>query len=134
MNLSLIPSETAEKQPRGYGGFLRKHPDYIAPHTAYRQITVESVRVGQPRPYADGIYESLMLFEGGHPSTEADFDLSFACRYQEAEVKKLAKVLVHNFVDEPTHALEPHLQSIKMEAEGEAWQLWRVIIISPFTD
>lgn len=44
----------------------------------WSNVHVEHVRRGQPRPYADSVYEYLVTFTGGHPSTIRGWHLPFA--------------------------------------------------------
>lgn len=88
---------------------------------AKRTIEIEPLQVGQPRPYADSSYESILTFttEGENKTWIPD----------EKEVRKIAKVLVHDFKDEPNWH-EPHLKEMERLADNK----WRVLVVSAFLD
>ena len=95
-------------------------------------MTVERVRAGQPRPYADSIYEYVFRFAyaDGSPWTPP-----------EDQVRRLAAAThgwgserVRLRTDEPMTSegdyYRPFIQSATREDDGA----WRVIIVRRFTD
>lgn len=59
---------------RPHGGHLIR-ADQACP---WSSVFIEHVRAGQPRPYADSVYEYLVTFAGGSPSTIRGWHLPFA--------------------------------------------------------
>jgi hypothetical protein len=96
-----------------------RSPRAISPCTLHRMndrtITLNIIRAGQPRAYADSVYEGVF---------------TFSWQPNETDVKAIAKVMLHPFVDEPTHALESRLQKFEKRTPNQ----WHIEILSPFTD
>lgn len=106
-------------------------------------ISVQTIRAGQPRAYADSIYEALIFCHRPNVFTTGAPAMAFIT---EEEAKSLAKIFVHRFEDTPKF-LEPRLVSIKPEKnpcgldesstlfnwEGRA-PCWRVVINQPYCD
>lgn len=107
-------------------------------------IEVEQVRGGQPRPYADAIYEAYL-------SCRCEGVLMHgAIFYQnltQDHAKLLTKLFVHEFPDEPGHHFSPRLTTceavgptqVMRETAHEKWtpkqeSRWHVVVIVPCTD
>ena len=84
-------------------------------------IEIEVIRAGQPRPYADSFFESILTFKAEDENAKWTPD--------EKTVREIAKILVHNFEDKPNWH-DPELKEIQKIAENK----WRVLIFSPFLD
>ena len=113
---------------------LVKRPEFIETH-CWRTIHVESVRSGQPKAYADHRYESIITFEGGHVSTDPNYDMTFAVRQTKEQVAELAKTLVHGWAPEGEGDwYSSRLKVCEMISEGETFQAWRVVVTTPYTD
>jgi hypothetical protein len=115
------------------GNILQKHPDNIS-GGCWRRITVVSLQSGQPRPYADSIYESDICFEGGCRSTIKGYDINHGTKPFEDHVRSIARLLVRPFEDQPTSWASAQLVSIVCIEEGETYSIWRVKIVEPYTD
>lgn len=100
--------------------------------TSIRSVTVESLRAGQPRPYADEEYEGILTFTvpddqlwaGGFPSREED-------------VKEYVKLMIHGFVDKLAgETWEWHQPWLKeLERLGPERPIrWRALVIGPYLD
>ena len=93
-------------------------------------ITVKHLQHGQPRRYADHIYESEITIEG-----ERAWD-----RLVEDQVKNLAKAVVHPFHDEPEGWASARLDEVtRLSSEredklGACREVWRVRVRVPYTD
>lgn len=122
--------DAIKKSPDGTNNLI-KHPDDIAPNSSWKRITVEHIRSGQPRPYADSVYEAIITIEGGIPSSQKGYDLRW--RGQESTIKEIAKMFVRNFADTPT-PFQTGLTEIEMIEETDFCRRWRVVIVEPYTD
>jgi hypothetical protein len=91
-------------------------------------VEVKWLRSGQPRRYADTVREAEIIVKGyvddGTIEKQSSWDPG------ESVIRDLARVLVADFDDQPTHGLQHHLESIKKLAPGH----WRVLIIEPYCD
>jgi len=93
------------------------------------RVEVRTIRAGQPRAYADSVYESDIIFSNWWDSTTGEREGNW-CPHRDT-VKKLAALLVHDFVDsENRHMLDPYLESISKVGP----QVWKVVIIDPYCD
>lgn len=86
------------------------------------EIHVWYHQVGQPRPYADSVYEATVkaVIHRGELEVEVSQKLIF----------EIVALLVHEYEDPPSHALAPRLEIL----EKESWGTWHVRIVEPFTD
>lgn len=87
-------------------------------------IHIDTIQAGQPRAYADSIYENVLTYEGNGPLLPG---ASF--RPAESLVKRHARVLVHEWNDEPNWH-DDRLDFVREEKPG----VWRVRVISPYLD
>jgi len=92
------------------------------------RIEIKDIRCGQPRPYADSIYEAELTFENWWDAM--DGEKQGAWDPPEEFVKRVAQLLVHPFEDPPRHPLDSRLRSIVKLGRGR----WRVEIVEPFCD
>ena len=88
-----------------------------------RFIEIEILQSGQPRAYADSIYEGYLRY-----SAEG----MWASKPNAEVAKKEAKVLIHDFKEktEKREWHEPYLAEFKNEKENEYY----FKIIEPYTD
>jgi hypothetical protein len=80
-----------------------------------KTVTLKIIREGQPRAYADSDYEGVFTFSW-EPS--------------ESQVKAFARLMLHEFYDEPPHAVAPRLEKCESRSAKE----WYVHIHAPYTD
>lgn len=113
------------------GNSLVKHPESIT-CPSWKRITVAVIQAGQVKRYGDSIYEADICFEGGTRSTLKGFDLPFGTSLTEERVKEVAKIFVHPFSDDPESWTK--LESIKCIEKGGTYSIWRVKIVSLYTD
>jgi hypothetical protein len=99
----------------------------------WARITVEFLHAGQPRPYADSVYEALILIEGGTPSTEQGMHLPMGHKRPMEQVKELVRCLVHEFSDEG-HALDARLDTLEVVEETDTYRVWRAVVTDPYKD
>lgn len=107
-------------------------------------LEVETVRAGQPWPYADSVWEAYiscrvegLLKDGAALYLELD----------EAKIRTITKLFVREFPDEPPHVFAPRLTVCepvgptekmkeiahkKWEPEGKS--RWHVIVVQLFAD
>lgn len=97
-------------------------------------IRIERIRAGQPRKYADSVYESVITTISASPGHNVGADFN---------VKKLAQIFVCGFVepdeDGNTPFMQPYLKSFAKEYEktfenGEIARRYRIIVIEPYAD
>jgi len=146
------------KTPNGKYDLI-EHPEGIA-RRPWRQVTIEHVRSGQPRAYADSIYEFLVTFEGGTPSTVEGYDNSFATlpvpkpygegvtviagptqeeREQQhwARIRSIMRVLVRDWrADSRREASigESWLETLEVADQGQFFTTYRLVVIVPYMD
>jgi hypothetical protein len=96
------------------------------PFNGFR-VDVEHITSGQPRPYADSIYEAELRFTNWWRSLTGPRKGTWEPK--ESDVRELARILVHPFEDQPTFG-SAHLKSLTREAP----QTWRVLIVDPYLD
>jgi hypothetical protein len=89
------------------------------------QITIERVQAGQPRPYADSVYEYILIFTAERGIFEPFPDF----------VQNIAKVVsgcyeVQDFGKPTTRFGQPYVSELEKLGTGK----WRVKIIEPFVD
>ena len=85
-------------------------------------IEVDKIQSGQPRPYADSIYESTITCKKGDGTP---WDLS------DDLIKSYAKVLIRNFNESDKRGWwEGRLDVFKKVSDG----IWHIKIIEPYTD
>jgi len=86
-------------------------------------IKIETIHAGQPRPYADSIYEAVITITNDELP---DYDIP------QKIVENIVKAAFHNFKkqDEERGWWEPYLKSIEKLDKGK----WRFIIIEEYAD
>lgn len=88
-----------------------------------RTIAIETIRGGQPRPYADSYYEAVITYGGGIGAI--GFDPT------EEIVKKHIKAVFHDFYEKDKKEwYQPYLEKLEKVDVGK----WRVLIIEPYLD
>lgn len=86
-------------------------------------VRVDYKQMGQPRPYADHVFEATLTLDGDWYGKRPDFP--------EAAIKKYVQTLVHGFVDGRTPEWhEPRLKSLTKREP----HIWDVTVIQPFLD
>lgn len=88
-------------------------------------VTVEHIRGGQPRPYADNEYEAYLTFsvpDGQLWASKAGHSNAF--------VKPYVRLMVHSFVEGRREWHEPWLEKMTQVEPGR----WHIIIKSPYLD
>jgi hypothetical protein len=153
-----------ETMPKRVGdGVLRRRPEEIETQSSWQRITIETVQAGQPRAYADTVYEYLVTFEGGTPSTRPGWDLPFAImppfkdpedrpgvtvvggpsreeRKQSWEhlIRDRMRAVAHGWAfkkDDPERPWHaPYLDLLEPEEVEPTHTTWRLRIVQPFTD
>jgi hypothetical protein len=90
-----------------------------------RSVTVELVRAGQPRAYADHVYEAYLTFS-------VPEGLGWSSKYgrKEEQVKPYIPLFVHPFVEENRQWHQPWLEKLEQVSPGR----WHVIVKSPYLD
>lgn len=86
-------------------------------------IEIETKRAGQPRPYADSVYEDILTFTDDRGKWTPRLE----------EVRKIAIGLYGDRVKEKSDVREfwePYFEEIIQLSENS----WRVIIIDPYKD
>lgn len=91
------------------------------------RIDVERLSAGQPRPYADSVYECELRFTNWWTSTTGPRKGNW--EPDEQLVREAVRLFVHPFKDEPTWA-DDKLKTL--EKTGPA--TWRAVVISPYLD
>ncbi len=109
-------------------------------------ISIERIRSGQPRPYADSVRESLIFL---HQPNSFTTNAPMVRSITEEEARVLAKIFVGSWVEDRKHGLESRLDFIRPEknpcgleeysnAGGEGKPIrsscWRVQITEPYCD
>jgi hypothetical protein len=97
-----------------------------------RSVEVDLIQSGQPRPYADHIYEGYLTFSV--PDGQA-WDSKFP--NTKDTVAQYAKLMVHHWDDElPDDPMERWFAAKldKLEQVSEVPNKWHVIVRVPFTD
>jgi hypothetical protein len=100
-------------------------------------VLVKWISCGQPRPYADSIYEAELIFTGKNSSTRPSATPPFVCGCHplEKDVLALARVLVHEWNDGSSkHGLSPYLDFCRKVEEVPGVGRWRVRVVVPFCD
>lgn len=108
-------------------------------------IGIQHIHGGQPRPYADSIYESVIfLHQPNALTTGAPLTRSIT----EAEARALARIFVRGWSDDPQF-LQPYLEFIRPEPNpcgledygatkrpGDPVRscCWRVRVVEPYCD
>lgn len=108
-------------------------------------VAIHTIQHGQPRAYADHVYESLIVcFQPNSKTTNAPLPRVIDIE----EAKMLAKLFVHNFIEKssnPNDWATPQLKFIRPEAnpcglvdgdyhakQGKS-SCWRVLITAAYT-
>ena len=96
-------------------------------------ITIEHLRGGQPRPYADSVYEAKITAERHGVFTNGRVIPYYLT---EAEVKKLTRMFVHGFSDNPEwdQSRLKYLLPVKPKVISGKPQsgAWKVSIVQPY--
>jgi hypothetical protein len=92
------------------------------------RVTVERLRAGQPRAYADSVYEAILRVEWVPYFLNQPEEWAPA-QFEESVIKRYVRALVHEFSDKPEF-LEPSLTMLKKEATG----VWHAIVTQPYCD
>lgn len=92
-----------------------------------RRIEVETIQSGQPRPYADHIYESYITFSVPEGQMYSSKWPSAA-----AQVVPYAQLLVAHWDDDETDWFRNRL--VKLEQVSIRPNKWHVIVTSPYLD
>ena len=106
-------------------------------------VSIQSISAGQPRPYADSIYEALIFCHQPNSLTTNAPNLRVIDIEQ---AKAIARIFVHHWDDTPANWASANLGFIRTEPNPcgmEEWKVhtdkglhscWRVQVILPFTD
>lgn len=121
-----------EIQETQSGNFLVKHPANIVPRQ-WNRITVAWIASGQPRRYADSVYEAHISFEGGCGSTQTDFDLPFGTGMGIEQIKKYVQLHIHSF-DEPPQMGGGELVTLELVERGKTYSVWHAKVVVPYMD
>jgi len=98
-------------------------------------VLVKHIRQGQPRPYADGVYESEITFTGKNISTKPEkTTIVIGGNLGPDLAKRYVKLMVHNFVDDVKNGMEPYLQHFSEVRRDAGSITYRAIVIEPFLD
>lgn len=152
--MSIVTPEIMQTPANNY---LVKHPDRMP--VTWRRVTIETVRSGQSRAYADSIYEYLVTFEGGTKSAKEGWDLPFAIMpfpepydpgttvisgptQEEREeqhwekIRRIMKVLVHDWSSEKDSRGmgDTYLDTLGVYDNGPAHTTYRIVVITPYMD
>ena len=96
-------------------------------------ITIEHLKAGQPGPYADSVYEAKITAERHGVFTD---DRVIPHYLTEVEAKKLTRMFVHGFVDDPEWH-QPRLgrlvpvEILILGGKPKSVQ-WKVSIVQPY--
>ena len=102
-------------------------------------VSVELIHAGQPRPYADSVYEALIFC---HQPNSKTTNAPHVRTIDIEEAKAIARIFVHGFDDTPADWASPKLEFIRPEpnpcgleeyASHERHSCWRVRITLAFT-
>jgi len=91
-------------------------------------IEIETLRSGQPRAYADSVYEYFVTVKNYWNSTTGEQEGTFTPK--EEDIKELVQMFGHKFVEKSTCWADPVLK----EFEKIDFRTYRVRIIDPFKD
>lgn len=104
-------------------------------------ISFQHVRSGQPRPYADSVYETIICAHQPNIYTTGAPGLRYISR---TVARELARTFVRNFSDTPapygavlrelTPCPNPWGIPERGHDEEDLSACWRVVIVEPFTD
>lgn len=85
---------------------------------------MRNLQAGQPRPYADSIYEYLVTFEGGSRSTREGWDLPFGTNRMpdpEPPSGQVFSIPPHEeIVARRAHAIKEHIKDLTHHWDYEA--------------
>ncbi len=90
-------------------------------------IEIKRLRAGQPRAYADTVYESEITGRNWWDSTTGEREGNW--QISEEQARELAYHFVCRYVREPRHALDTQLKTLTKIPRG-----WRVVIVEPYCD
>mgnify|MGYP001577337039 FL=1 len=91
-------------------------------------IEIETLKAGQPRAYADSVYEYLITVKNYWESTTGLREGSFS--QKEQDIKYLVKTFSRHFEDEPKCWADARLSAF----EKIDFRTFRITIIEPYTD
>jgi len=90
-------------------------------------IEIIFTRSGQPRPYADSVYEGTIIFSNYWDSSTGEREGAWDPDI--AVVKQTVQLYLHRFT-EPKTAMEPWLDLVEKVDRGR----WHVRVIAPYLD
>jgi hypothetical protein len=95
-------------------------PEPICKWYEETRISVKHLSAGQPRPYADSVYEAIIQITdaAGTPA-----------KWNREVVLPVARCLVHDWSDKPEF-LEPRLAQCENTAPGT----WHIKVVQPYAD
>ena len=91
-------------------------------------VTRTMLRAGQPRPYADSIYEAILTIRYGDGTP---------VMWQRGVIEPLVKALVHNYETTQRQWMVPYLHYLDNEKTPEGDKMpgvWRAIVIDEYKD
>lgn len=106
--------------------------DTIDPQKFSRVIAVNFLRYGQPRRYADSVYEAEITFTGKDVSIRPGVVVVCGCDPPEGKVKEFVGILVAKFV-EPRQHLMPYLEELRVLRKGPGFTTWLARVVEPYT-
>jgi hypothetical protein len=115
----------------GKGTLLKRPKEYD--NQSWTRISVETIRSGQPRPYADSVYEYLVTFEGGSRSIQEGWDLPFGTRISEERARPIIKSLTRGWVENPRWS-DNRLESLEIIEGDNTHTTFKVVIREPYLD
>lgn len=101
-------------------------------------VALKWIKYGQPRRYADSVYEAELIFTGKNISCNKNKDknsiLVCGCNPNEEHVKKVCKLLVHSFKEKDIGMGDATLDRLECLEKGNGFSKWAVKITSPYMD
>lgn len=106
-------------------------------------VSIQTISAGQPRPYADSVYEAVIFC---HQPNSLTTNAPNTRVINIEQAKAIARIFVHHWDDTPENWASSRLSFIRPEPNPcglEEWQghsdiglhsCWRVQVVSPFTD
>lgn len=95
-------------------------------------VEIKTVTAGQPRPYADTVYEYVVTFSNFWDSTRGEKPGTWQPNREQALAVFRAMTKTENIPmkAERKHGLDPYIE----EPAREGVAIWRIRIVYPFTD
>jgi hypothetical protein len=106
-------------------------------------VSIKTICSGQPRPYADSVYEAVIFCHQPNSLTTNAPNLRVI---DSEQAKAIARIFVHHWDDTPANWASSRLSFIRPEpnpcgieehkshTDRGLHSCWRVQVISPFTD